>query len=133
MPHVYSTATNDCSYSHYEQGGADLPRRVKTVTVKGGRGWTPTRGKAFFPGITEVSDEDAEFLMNNEAFLRHEKAGFVRIEDSKVEAEKVVADMETQDGSAPLVPEDFKAEDRDDGTFSTGEPTTGKTGKKRAA
>lgn len=126
MPHVYSTATNDTAYSHYEKGGADLPVRTKTVTVKGGRGWTPTRGKSLFPGHTEISDADAEFLMNNEAFLRHEKAGFVRIEASKPEAEKVVADMETQDGSAPLVPEDFKAEVTDDEIIHGGAPKTGR-------
>lgn len=129
MPHVYSTATNDCSYSHYQKGGADLPVRVKTVTVKGGRGWTPTRGKSLFPGITEVSDDDAEFLMSNEAFLRHEKAGFVRIEGSRVEAEKVVADMVTADGSAPLVPEDFKAEETADEILHGGAPKTGRSKK----
>lgn len=126
MPHVYSTATNGTTYSDYAKGGADLPVRVRNVTVKGGRGWTPTRGKAFFPGITEVSDDDAEFLMGNEAFIRHEKAGFVRIESGKPEAEKVVADMELSDGSAPLVPEDFTAEVTDNDIIHGGAPKSGK-------
>lgn len=130
MPYVYSTATNDAAYVEWQKGGADLPVRARTITVKGGRGWTPTRGKSLFPGITEITPEEADFLMRNEDFIRHEKAGFVRIEAARADAEKVIADMEINDGSAPLTEEDFKAEVTADDIVHGGAPKVGKGRKK---
>ncbi len=56
-----------------------------------------------------VSDEDLEFLMKNDSFIKHMKAGFLTIDKKEVAPEKKAKDMAQKDGSAPLTPADFAA------------------------
>lgn len=111
--YVYSTLANDNVYTGYTEGGADLPRKTYEILVKGGTGvagkWTnlmTPRGV-----VTEITDEEAEALKSNVIFNRHKDNGFVTLDSKYTEPEKVAADMEGRDASAPLVDEDFGKKD----------------------
>jgi len=109
MWYVYSTATCSGCYSLYhDSSNKDLAVIKKSVVINGGHGvankhmFTP-RGV-----VTEVSDEDMEFLKENQKFMKHVNEGFMSFEKKFVEPEKKAAEMETKDGSAPLTPENFE-------------------------
>ncbi len=116
MPHVYSTLTNDVNYGIYEYdtplaNGHRNARLVRGILVKGGTNVAMPlhkgRGIPYTPiGVrTEVSREDAEILMQDEAFLSHLKHGFVRIESKKTDPEKYAVKMDLKDISRPRTPE----------------------------
>ncbi len=116
MHYVYSTITNDTSYPMYiENNSKDLGIIKKrpdgtrmTVIIKGGHGvankhmFTP-RGV-----VTQVTDEEMEYLLQNVNFKRHMKAGFVTYEKKEVAPEKKILEMAAKDGSAPLTDKDFE-------------------------
>lgn len=123
MPFIYSTITNPTSYVQY--GGLDRNSGHavvhKRVNIAGGHGVaTPNRGAAqgniYTPQgvVTEVSDEDFDFLMSNTEFQRHMKAGFITVDDRKVDTEKKVKEMASKDGSAPMTESDFEKSDNSD-------------------
>jgi len=116
MFYVYSTATCSGSYTLYhDNSNKDLAVVKKSVTINGGHGvankhlFTP-RGV-----VTEVSDEDMEFLLANPKFAKHVKDGFLTYEKKFVAPEKMAASMAEKDGSAPLTPADFEESDNSAG------------------
>lgn len=116
MPHVASTATADNLYVEYLEGGGNLKVPGRKVLVKGGIGIanrmlvTPTGAT-----LTEVTDEEADMLEENEAFQMHAKAGFVQIiRSKKVDGDRAAADMKTKDGSAPMTPSDYQDKNKED-------------------
>jgi len=119
MPnYVYSTATCDGTYVDY--GPADsnknvgFSKAVKKVVIRGGHGVAQqtglNRGAIYTPQgvMTQVSDEDLEFLENNKAFQRHKERGFIAVDKRKVDPEKHAVNMNPKDGSAPITPKDFE-------------------------
>lgn len=107
MPFVYSTLTCDNEYADWQRAG-DQQSIKRTVLVKGGHG---LMNKNFMTPLgveTEVTDEEAQFLMNNSAFKFHMEGQFVRIEDKSYNPEKVAADMAGADGSAQITPADYE-------------------------
>ena len=115
MPHVASTLTCNNIYAEYHNSGTGAPIRGHQVEIKGGHGMadknfvTPTGAV-----LTEVTDEDVAMLEKCPAFIEHQKGGFVHILKRKVDGEKIVSDMKTRDGSAPLTPAHFKDKDPND-------------------
>lgn len=108
MPYVYSTITNDTYYCEYFPSEKGAPRNVKKkVLVKGGTGLATKHLVTPMGVVTNISDSDMDFLKSNAAFQRHMVAGFIKIDDKKVDPEVVAADMEIGDGSSPIVPQDF--------------------------
>lgn len=107
MHHIFSTLTSDQLYTKYEQSGNDLPRVVAQVLIKGGTGVANDRLVTPRGVATSVDDSQMAVLMDVEAFTNHVKAGFLTVSDSKEDPEKVAADMQGRDGSAPLVPQDL--------------------------
>jgi hypothetical protein len=115
MYYVYSTATCGCDYVQYQDNGSKDLGVIKkrpngkpwVVSINGGHGvatkhmWTP-KGV-----VTQVSDEDMEFLLSTPSFNRHMKAGFLTYDKKNVAPEKKAAMMEDGDGSKPLTPADF--------------------------
>jgi|SRR5271165_5349357 len=127
MPYVYSTATCAGTYVDYgptEPNSKQHAVARRKVTIHGGHGVAhptrgPIQGHIHTPRgvVTEVSDEDLEFLMQDKNFQRHMAAGFMRVEKKKYETEKMAADMAEKDGSAPLTPKDFeKSENSEPGS-----------------
>lgn len=110
MPYVYSTATCDTiftSYRNSEPGQAGSVNRQ--VLIRGGANLA--KGKAEFVtkyGVrTDVTDEQLAFLKTKVNFQKMVNAGFLRVDERKVDPEKVAADMTPRDESAPLVPQDY--------------------------
>ena len=107
MPYVYSTMTAGVDYCDYKQSTKDLNSLIRKVSVHGG---TNVANRALYTPLgvaTKITDEEAAFLEKHPTFIQHKKAGFVKIEAKKHDAEKVAGSMESRDESAPLVPGDF--------------------------
>lgn len=108
MPQVYSTLSNDQKYTLYRKGENDLPEVVAAVVVKGGSNVADKRIVTEIGICTQVSDNELEVLNKNKDFQRHTKNGFITVKKQRVNAEKVAADMNTRDKSAPMRPEDYE-------------------------
>lgn len=118
MPYVISTSSSDVNYTEFRETseGKDIRQTiVRQVLVKGGQG-VMRRKELFTPYngvVTEITDDEAEFLLRNEAFKRHMDRGYVRIVNYQPDdkrAAKELQTMEKEDDSAQLTPEDFGAE-----------------------
>jgi len=109
--YVFSTLANDQNYTNWIAGGADVPIKGHSVLIKGGTGVANDRLITPLGVSTEVTDYDLEELQKNPSFKAHEKEGFVTVKAKKVEAEKVAADMNLKDESAPLTDADYQKED----------------------
>jgi hypothetical protein len=122
MPYVYSTLTNDNIYAGYKtiEGANEVRHTVEhTVFINGGHGLINKNFITPQGVVTEVSDADLEFLKGNDAFKFHYEGGFLTYDESKVEPEKVAADLEGRDGSAQLTPADYET----GGIMDVAEPT----------
>lgn len=120
MPYVYSTSANNGTYCDYGPGNSDDKNRGhhvarKKVTIRGGHGVAAQQKGAGYGGIhtpmgvmTEVNDEDMEFLLQNKSFQRHIAAGFITYDKKKVDPAKRAQDMAPKDGGAPVTPKDFE-------------------------
>lgn len=116
MPYVYSTLANDNIYHVYAETSKDPksiePRRsVHSILIKGGAGIATKHLITPLGVVTQISEEDLKILEKDESFQVHVKNGFLKIDNKKVDVEVVVADMESRDHSAPIVPEDSKDTD----------------------
>lgn len=124
MPYVYSTATCPISYVQYkpslDSGKSD--RRgaghghnqvLKKVTINGGHGVSDKH--LFTPKgvVTQISEDDMNFLIENESFQKHVIAGYMTYDKKKIEPSKKAANMADKDGSAPLTPKDFEKGEND--------------------
>lgn len=105
--YVYSTLANSQHYTDYKHGPHDMPIKEHSVFVKGGTGIASKHLITPRGVVTEVSEEDAQFLERNHHFQEHAKRGFVSIERTYVEPEKAASDMDLNDPSAPLTPSDY--------------------------
>lgn len=133
MYYVYSTATNSGSYVEYEKNASNelsIPKKwpngkPMVVTIKGGHGLSDKHFVTPKGVVTQVTDEEMEWLKTNPAFLRHMDRGFISYDKKKVAPEKKARDMEQKDNCAPLTPKDYeKAKDSDgnDMMFTTKKP-----------
>lgn len=118
MPYVINTSGNDNDYTDYQRTEENKDVRLTPkhhVLVKGGQG-VMRRKELFTPEngvVTEISQEDAEFLLNHPLFKKHALRGFVRIVNYQPDdrrAAKELETMEKSDDSAQLTPEDFAPE-----------------------
>jgi len=112
MFYVYSTLTADNAYAVYKEKDAnkDIPEIERTILIKGGHGVANKHFQTPQGVVTSVSDEDMKVLEQNVHFKFHRENGFLKVERHKAETERVAADMEEKDKSAPLTPNDFKKE-----------------------
>lgn len=114
MPHVYSTATAGVDFARYKPKRPDMAANQieRKVTIHGG---SNVANKNLFTPlgvVTQVTDDEAEFLKNHPAFKRMEERGFMRIRKNKADPEKIITseNMEIRDASAPKTPETIAAE-----------------------
>jgi len=110
--YVYSTLASDVAYTNHMAGGGDMPIELPPVTIKGGAGIANERLMTPRGVVTEVTEQEVEYLRQNEVFKMHEKNGFIEVSESRVDPDIAAADMTGRDNSAPLVPEDFKPEEQ---------------------
>lgn len=120
MPYVYSTATCSTAYVKYAPPASNessnrssdgFNRIVKKVIINGGNGVATKHLVTPIGSITFVSDEDLEFLLQDQNFQRHMKEGFITYDKKKVEPEKKAKNMKDKDGSFPLTPKNFEKSD----------------------
>lgn len=109
--YAFSTLANDQLYTNWAQGGADVPVKGHSVLIKGGTGVANDRLVTPLGVCTEITEYDFEELQRNPVFNNHKEKGFIVIQAKKAEAEKVAADMNLDDESAPLTEDDYKNED----------------------
>lgn len=114
MPYVFSTLTSDNRYTFYADGGADMKVASRDILVKGGHGIANDRLITPLGVATEVTAEEAAALKEHPLFKLHMENGFVTIQDKKADPEKVAADLQGADGSAPLTPAKYKRKSKDD-------------------
>jgi hypothetical protein len=116
MPFVYSTSSCSAFYGTYipSPATAHAHKIEKKVLIYGKANVAPLRDSKTtitfatpLGAVTKVSDQDLEFLMTVPAFIKHMKAGFLKVEKSNKPIEKVVSEgMQKKDGSAPITPKD---------------------------
>lgn len=108
MHHIYSTLTASQVYTQTKPGGGDIPVETGRVFIAGGTN-VPNKYMTTPRGVvTSVSDEELAILQDNDVFRAHVKNGFITIQKAPQDVEKVTADMERRDKSAPLIEEDFQ-------------------------
>lgn len=106
---VYSTIVADVSYVEYLPGPpGGLPTEGRKVTIKGGAGVADKRLVTVNGVVTEITEDDLAFLMNDANFQRHLAAGFLTYENQRFDLDAVVADMNHEDGSRPLTEADYE-------------------------
>lgn len=116
---ICSKLSSDNVYATYKKKGAnDLPGIEKKILIKGGAGVANDRIVTPHGVVTEISDEELEFLQKNSpSFNRHVDRGYLKVltkNPSESDTKKVAGDME-EDESAPLTPEKLKSEGKKDG------------------
>ena len=116
---VYSTLSTNQIYVNYAPIGereAAAATRIEQVLIKGGANIAmPAFGNkthAVEGVLTEISDEQYDFLKHDASFQAHVRNGFITAIDSKEALEVVKADMEAKDESAQAVAEDFEKDSR---------------------
>lgn len=108
MPkHIFSTLTCDQEYTNSEHTPNGVAASAPSVFIKGGAGLANDRLITPLGVHTEISDEDYAILLKNPVFKIHVDNGFIQVEGKAADAEKVAANMQRRDKSAPLVPQDF--------------------------
>jgi len=136
MAYVYSTLTCDNLYHNYERSATANAMEPGIITgsvlIKGGTGVANKHLFTPLGVVTQVSDEQLDFLKKDKNFQEHVKNGFITFDKAKVEPEVAAGKMATRDESAPLVPEDIKETDeaKPAAEFSENAKSTGRnTGK----
>lgn len=117
--YVYSTATCSGTYVEYEKNSSnELSIKKKwpngqpmQVTIQGGHGVAQASSSShiFTPKgvVTQVTDDEMEWLLTNPAFKRHMDRGFISYDKKRVDPEKKAKDMAQKDGCAPITPSDY--------------------------
>ena len=115
MPFVISKLSADTEFVQYDNiaNGNELRNaESRKVLIKGGNRvmehgtfTTPDNGV-----ITEITKDEANFLMTLPAFMAQLESGFVKILNNKNDQEKSSKDMQIDDGGAQLTEDDFTEE-----------------------
>lgn len=114
MPYVYSTATSDSIFTTYTKTEPGQAGKVlQQVLIKGGANLAKGKGQLItkYGYRTEVTDHELELLKGSTNFQKMITAGFLRVDERKLDAEKIAGEMEPRDESAPLVPQDYHEND----------------------
>jgi len=116
MHYVYSTASCSTAFVRYKEpteSDKSHNQILKKVIIKGGHGIADKHLFTPCGVVTQVSDEDMDFLLQNEAFKKAVKGGFITYDKKKIDPEKKAKNMAAKDGSAPLTPKDFEKGEND--------------------
>lgn len=126
MPYVYSTLTAGHMYTNWHAPNDTTMVRVivgKPVFIRGGANLANVENARFAPKgvMTEVTDEQMEYLEQNSVFRKHKKDGLITTSSERMDAEDVAkGDMQAKDNSAPLTPDSeiFKKANADGDTIT---------------
>lgn len=134
--YVFSTLAAAVLYTNYGKGGGDLPVELgDPVLIKGGTGVADKHFVTPRGVVTPITPEQLVYLEQNPVFQLHKKNGFIVVEESAKDPERVVSEgMQASDASAQPTVDDFT--DGDDGepapsTAEVGGDAKGGKGKKK--
>lgn len=135
MPFIFSTLTANHLYTNWvAPNEKTLVRNIvgNPVLIKGGANLPDTENPKSAPKaiVTEVTEQQLEYLEQNSVFRKHQKAGLILVMQSKADPETVAkADMTPKDNSAPLTPDSdiFKKVDADGNVIKPMEEGKGST------
>lgn len=105
--YVFSTLANDQNYTFWAKGGGDIQIEERRIFVAGGTGVANDRLITPIGTATEISVDDIVHLENHPVFKMHKENGYVTIQRTSADPEKVAADMNLKDESAPLTDSDM--------------------------
>ena len=113
MPSVYSTCSNDIKYGKRLKGVGDMTIAGKQVLIHGKATISPGKGLKTPLGVrTDVTQEDLDYLLEDESFQRHIKAGHIVVMGAKKDADDVAKkEMVPHDASSPKMVTAKAAED----------------------
>jgi hypothetical protein len=111
--YIHSTLTHSHKYHQWSQPTDQnmIPEIIGIpVVIQGGA------NRATFPDdkfgrhtpkgvMTEVTEEQMDYLNGCSAFQKHVKQGFLTVTHSNEAPERIASDMEKRDNSAPLTPD----------------------------
>lgn len=111
MPYVYSTLSSDQTYCQYQKklDPKKIPQILERIFING-KANVVNKNTFITPKgvVTEITDEQLKILETIPAFKNHKEAGFIKVDTSQTDPEKVAkADMTAKDKSAQLVESDF--------------------------
>jgi len=119
---IYSTHTNTINYVEYDTASSKNHNVIKRkFIVAGGHGLCNKQLVTPQGVVTRVEkDQDLDWLMTLPAFVSDIKKGFIRVQKRKEDSEKVVnRDMNQRDGSAPILPKEYKPSDGTHHSYSS--------------
>jgi len=117
--YVFSTLANDQQYVNWVKNDNGNNEKQHPVLIKGGTGVANDRFVTPLGVATEVDENQLAELKKNPCFIEHEKLGFIVVQSKKADPEKVAADMDLKDKSAPITPSDYKEEGEEALTVTT--------------
>ena len=116
--YIISTTSAPMQYCVYEQGKGNNPKVIRKIRINGYANVAdPSSSRNVVMkkcAITEISDEDWDYLKKNPSFNYHMEKGFMR--HSEVYDEKIVEKMTKKDRSAMI--NDWEFADGMDERFS---------------
>jgi hypothetical protein len=104
MSYIYSTLSAGIDFQIRDQHG-DVTR---TVTIAGGANIANKHMLTSAGVATKIGDEDLKELQKTQLFNDQVKAGFLRVDIAKIDADKAAKAMTAADKSAPAKPDSFK-------------------------
>lgn len=110
--HVYSKLANSNMYTIYGEAAADIKPIQKQIHIKGGAGLASKHLVTPLGVHTEIDEADVAALEAHPVFKIHKAKGFVTIERSKKDPERVAADLTTNpDPGGPVTPSSYEDAD----------------------
>lgn len=110
MKYIVSKSSQGIDFMDWEKTIGGLNRLKRTVSIKGSAYVADKKTLEAVKGeVTEISDEDYEWLKDNPTFKQMEKDGYMVVMEKEKEAKKEAEKGDKKDASAQLTPEDFEA------------------------
>lgn len=106
--YVYSTASCDNYYCVYEKTDVQAASHIikAKVLIRGGANVSNENLITPKGVMTRVTQAQMDILEASEGFKRHRLAGFIKVEKTAKNPDKVAEEMTPKDGSAPITPND---------------------------
>lgn len=111
MLYIISTMASSVEYCRYDNSRKDINVLLESVVIKGKTGVTDKKTLICTNGgtITPITEQQFSWLKDDPLFKLHEKAGYIRVEKSRMSAEnKAEKEAEVKDKSAQLTAKDFE-------------------------
>ncbi len=110
---IYSTLAASVRYEGHEPSGNDILKVTYSILILGGANVADKHFLTPKGVVTPVTPEEFAQLESNDLFNMHVTNGYITHETKQKSVDDVVADMATDDKSAPLTPNDYVLEGKE--------------------